>query len=289
MASFFSKRSRSDLHVSGIGGGGAPGLLSHGDEDGPDPEASSSGRGIAASGGGNGGLFNRRLRSLARAPSLPSSSSLSASSSSSSHFPPHRRALQKYTLVAAQVSLAAVQVAVCLGAVYLKSALSSTPHAASRDDGGSRSSLSSTSSPSPRASEPVFSPPVYAFCREALAGLILCSLAAFFSPSRPSRADLPGFAALGTLMFLNQLLYLTGINRAGVSAAAKLQPAIPVFTAALASLLGLEALGRKRAAGIALAAGGALAMVVASNAAVAAADPLAHALFQVDSRSMTTA
>ena len=154
MASFFSKRSRSDLHVSGMGGCGAPGLLSHGDEDGPDPEASSSGRGIAASGGGNGGLFNRRLRSLARAPSLPSSSSLSASSSSSSHFPPHRRALQKYTLVAAQVSLAAVQVAVCLGAVYLKSALSSTPHAASRDDGGSRSSLSSTSSPSPRASEP---------------------------------------------------------------------------------------------------------------------------------------
>ena len=77
----------------------------------------------------------------------------------------------------------------------------------------------------------------------------------------PSRRDLPAITSAGLILFLSQALYVHGIDRAGVAVAAALQPAIPVWTAALSVTLGKEAVSRRKVLGIALAAGGALCMV----------------------------
>jgi drug/metabolite transporter (DMT)-like permease len=56
----------------------------------------------------------------------------------------------------------------------------------------------------------------------------------------PRRADVPAIFALGLCLFLNQLLYILGLNLAGVTLATCLQPSIPVFTAVLSMLCGQE-------------------------------------------------
>lgn len=77
----------------------------------------------------------------------------------------------------------------------------------------------------------------------------------------PKRHDLPKVAGLGLCLWLNQLLYILGIDMSGVVVATCMQPIIPVFTAMLAVALGLEAGSLQKFAGIGIAVGGSLCMV----------------------------
>lgn len=66
---------------------------------------------------------------------------------------------------------------------------------------------------------------------------------------------------LGLCLWLNQLLYILGIDMSGVVVATCMQPVIPVFTAMIAVALKLEAGSLQKFAGIGIAVGGSLCMV----------------------------
>ena len=68
-------------------------------------------------------------------------------------------------------------------------------------------------------------------------------------------------AGLGLCLWLNQLLYILGIDMSGVVVATCMQPIIPVFTAMLAVALKLEAGSVQKFAGIGIAVGGSVCMV----------------------------
>jgi drug/metabolite transporter (DMT)-like permease len=174
------------------------------------------------------------------------------------------------TPAVAQALMVGVQAAVCVGAVYLKAGLS-------RAD----------------AAHP-FHPAVFAFFREAAAGVLLCGAAAASTGvTRPRRADVPALLGAGVCLFASQALYVHGIDAAGVAVAASLQPAVPIWTAALGVATGAEKPTRQKLAGVALAAAGALCMVsgpatattvgaaraAAGGKAALAAGTLAMALF----------
>jgi drug/metabolite transporter (DMT)-like permease len=75
----------------------------------------------------------------------------------------------------------------------------------------------------------------------------------------PARRDLPWLALLGALgVFGNQVLFIWGLSLTTATDAAILMPSIPVFAAGLAVALGLERVGLRRLAGIALAVAGGL-------------------------------
>lgn len=67
--------------------------------------------------------------------------------------------------------------------------------------------------------------------------------------------------ALGLCLYFNQLFYIIGIDLSGVVVATCMQPTIPVFTAAIAVALHLEAGSAQKFAGIGLAVGGSICMV----------------------------
>ena len=77
----------------------------------------------------------------------------------------------------------------------------------------------------------------------------------------PKKQDLPKVLGLGICLWLNQLLYILGIDMSGVVVATCMQPIIPVFTAMLAVALKLEAGSLQKFAGIGIAVGGSLCMV----------------------------
>ncbi len=78
----------------------------------------------------------------------------------------------------------------------------------------------------------------------------------------PSRADLPMLALLGGLgVFLNQVLFIVGLDHTTASNAAILMPSIPVFAIAIGAALGIEGIGPRRLAGVALTVGGCLALL----------------------------
>lgn len=85
----------------------------------------------------------------------------------------------------------------------------------------------------------------------------------------PGRDDLRRLAVLGVLgITANQGLFLVGLSLTSATNAGILMPSIPVFTAAAAALLGIERLGAVRAAGVALAAGGAVVLLDPSRFAL---------------------
>lgn len=57
--------------------------------------------------------------------------------------------------------------------------------------------------------------------------------AAWLHRATPARGDWVAIGGLGVCLFLNQLLYVLGLNLAGVTLATCLQPSIPVFTVLL--------------------------------------------------------
>lgn len=75
----------------------------------------------------------------------------------------------------------------------------------------------------------------------------------------PRRSDLPMLALLGLLgVFLNQVLFILGLQYTTATNAAILMPSIPVYAVAIAALLRIERIGWRRLLGIALAIAGAL-------------------------------
>jgi hypothetical protein len=76
----------------------------------------------------------------------------------------------------------------------------------------------------------------------------------------PARRDLARVAGLGLCLYFNQLFYIIGIDLSGVVVATCMQPTIPVFTAAIAVALHLEAGSAQKLAGIGLAVGGSICM-----------------------------
>lgn len=108
-----------------------------------------------------------------------------------------------------------------------------------------------------------FHPVVFAFAREASAGPILFAIAwTATGVAAPARQDAGRLVALGACLFASQLFYIIGIELSGVAAASCMQPAIPVFTALMGIGLGMEAASPQKLAGIALAATGAVCMVM---------------------------
>ena len=81
----------------------------------------------------------------------------------------------------------------------------------------------------------------------------------------PQRQDLWRVLALGLCLYFNQLFYIIGIDMSGVVVATCMQPTIPVFTAMIAVMLGLEAGSWQKAGGIVLAVGGSICMVSAPH------------------------
>lgn len=79
---------------------------------------------------------------------------------------------------------------------------------------------------------------------------------------RVERRDLGRLAALGlTGVFANQLLYIFGLRLTTATNASIIQVAIPVFTSAIAAFFGVERIGGRKLAGVALAVAGALVML----------------------------
>jgi drug/metabolite transporter (DMT)-like permease len=77
-----------------------------------------------------------------------------------------------------------------------------------------------------------------------------------------SRRDLLQLAFLGSLgVTANQILFILGLQHTTASNASILMTCLPVFAVAAGALLGIEAIGPRRALGIALAVAGALVMV----------------------------
>jgi drug/metabolite transporter (DMT)-like permease len=86
----------------------------------------------------------------------------------------------------------------------------------------------------------------------------------------PTLRDLPHLALLGALgVFLNQVMFLSGLAHTTATNAAILMPSIPVFAAGVGAVLGIERIGRWRLAGIALAVAGALAVLDPSRLSLA--------------------
>jgi drug/metabolite transporter (DMT)-like permease len=71
-----------------------------------------------------------------------------------------------------------------------------------------------------------------------------------------------GLLLLGILgVFANQVLFLLGLERTTAVNASILMPSMPVFTVAIAALLGIERIGPRRLLGVALSAAGAIVLV----------------------------
>jgi drug/metabolite transporter (DMT)-like permease len=106
------------------------------------------------------------------------------------------------------------------------------------------------------------SPLALAGTRVAIATPLLMLLAWRHDRFVPTRSDWPRLALLGLLgIFANQTLYLLGLRFTSATSSAILMPSIPVFTAGVAALLGIERVVGRRLAGVAAAAAGALVLL----------------------------
>jgi len=105
-------------------------------------------------------------------------------------------------------------------------------------------------------------PLAFAGTRVAIATPLLLALAWRHDRFVPARADWPRLALLGMLgIFANQTLFLLGLNFTTATSSAILMPSIPVFTAAVGALMGVERVAGRRLAGIVAAAAGALVLL----------------------------
>jgi len=106
------------------------------------------------------------------------------------------------------------------------------------------------------------SPLALAGTRVAIATPLLLGLARRHDRVLPARADWPRLALLGLLgIFANQILFLVGLSYTSATSAAVMMPSIPVFTAGIAALFGIERVAGRRLWGIVAAAAGALVLL----------------------------
>jgi drug/metabolite transporter (DMT)-like permease len=113
---------------------------------------------------------------------------------------------------------------------------------------------------------PIFSPVGYAFVRFALAGVVLLAICRWREGSiRIPRRDILPLATLGFIGFgVYQMLWATALASTSVGNSALLIGATPVFTALVASGMGVDRLDRVKVLGVAIAFGG-VAIVAASH------------------------
>ena len=105
-------------------------------------------------------------------------------------------------------------------------------------------------------------PRTLAAIRIIVATPILFAFAWWTERCVPARRDLPTLAVLGFFgAFLNQLLFILGLERTTATSASILAVSIPIFTVAIAVIFRIEPAGRARLAGIILAILGALVML----------------------------
>lgn len=106
------------------------------------------------------------------------------------------------------------------------------------------------------------SPLALAGTRVAIATPLLLVIAWRHDRRVPERRDWPRLALLGFLGILaNQTLFLLGLSLTSATSAAIMMPSIPVFTAGVAALLGVELVRGGRLAGILIAAAGAVVLL----------------------------
>lgn len=115
---------------------------------------------------------------------------------------------------------------------------------------------------------PSFNPLLFAAIREAVATAILLAAVLYGGSSNSLRGASNHwklFLALGACIFGNQVGYIVGIKLAGGVAGAVWQPSQPVLTAFFASVLGREAVSKRKVAGIACAFFGCILMVTSKS------------------------
>jgi drug/metabolite transporter (DMT)-like permease len=106
------------------------------------------------------------------------------------------------------------------------------------------------------------SPLALSVLRIGLAAPLLALIAWQHDRILPPRRMLPHLAVLGLVgVFGNQVLFVLGLQRTTAINASVLMPSLPVFAVAAGALLGVETLGRRRLAGIALSVVGALVVI----------------------------
>lgn len=106
------------------------------------------------------------------------------------------------------------------------------------------------------------SPLALAGVRALVAAPLVMALAWRLERAWPRRRDLPALAGLGLLGVLaNQVLYILGLQLTTAGTAGILMPSVPIFALAIAALVGIERLDRRRLAGVALAVVGALVLL----------------------------
>jgi len=105
-------------------------------------------------------------------------------------------------------------------------------------------------------------PMALAALRIAIATPILVFLAWRRDRFLPTARDMPVLALLGGLgVFLNQVLFITGLKHTTATNASILMTSLPVFAVAAAAVLGIERLTVQRSVGILLSVAGALVLV----------------------------
>ncbi|MFL6197128.1 MAG: DMT family transporter [Thermoanaerobaculia bacterium] len=105
-------------------------------------------------------------------------------------------------------------------------------------------------------------PLALAAIRVGMATPILMALAWRRDRFVPARSDWPVLALLGGLgVFANQALFITGLRYTTAINASILMPSLPVFTVAIAAVMGVERITRARMIGIVLSVAGAMALV----------------------------
>jgi drug/metabolite transporter (DMT)-like permease len=98
--------------------------------------------------------------------------------------------------------------------------------------------------------------------RVLFAGPLLMLLALRYDKVLPKGRDLLTLAMLGFFgVFLNQLLFITGLDYTTATNASILMPSIPIFTVGIAMVMGVERITFRRAVGIGIAVAGALIML----------------------------
>lgn len=91
---------------------------------------------------------------------------------------------------------------------------------------------------------------------------VLLALAWHHDRVLPPRRELPTLALLGLLgVFLNQILFIVGLDHTSATNAAILMASIPVFAIAVAALLRIERIGRTTLLGVSLTVAGCLALL----------------------------
>ncbi len=132
-------------------------------------------------------------------------------------------------------------------------------------------------------------PLALATARVAFATPMLLALAWLHDRQLPGWRHLPSLALLGLLgVFLNQVLFIVGLKFTTATNAAILMPSIPVFAVGIGWLTGIERVGARRLAGVALAVAGAVILLDLRRFSLADASAVGSLLILANCMSYAT-